>query len=215
MLTDLQIKRLKPTDARRVVAVGDGLSIRIEPSGRKNWIARKAGRTRGLGIYPEISLAEARSLADAATSAPHQFGALWDQWFADQIAPVHKRPENATNLRPLWASLERRRVDSLKRAELVALLRALRALRARAPSRAIRATSQLRSVLNYAVGLGLIDVSPLYGVPMSVTAGKPKKRTRVLTDGEIDALKEMAEQGGAAGAHGRIAQSCMHTLPSW
>ncbi len=204
MLTDLQIKRLKPGPKRRIVSVGDGLSIRVEPSGRKNWIARKAGRTRGLGSYPEVSLAEARAAVGIAVDVPTQFGQVWDQWFAEQVVGVHRRPQNATNLRPLWASIEGRRVDTLTRSELVALLRRLKA---RAPTRAIRATTQLRHVLLYAQALGLIDVSPLYAVPMSVTAGRSQKRTRVLTDPEI-AMLQAHEAPHAAFCRFLLATGC-------
>ena len=88
----------------------------------------------------------------------------------------------------------------------------LRSLRARAPARAITATTQLRGVLNHALALGLIDISPLYGVPQTVVAGKPKKRSRVLSDDEIAALKEMANTEGPAGAHGRFALFALASL---
>lgn len=203
MLTDLQIKRLKPTDKRRIVAVGDGLSIRIEPSGRKNWIARSGGKTRGLGAYPDISLADARALMGAQ---PTTFGQVWELWFADQVVGRHKQPANASNLRPLWAGIERRRIDGLKRAELVALIRALRD---RAPARAIKALSQLRGVFDFAVGIGILEVSPLYSVPQKYLVGSPKKRSRILTDAEIADLRDMAGQAGAAGGHARFALFCL------
>ncbi|MDO6479118.1 tyrosine-type recombinase/integrase [Shimia thalassica] len=205
MLTDLQIARLKPAEKRRVVAVGDGLSIRIEPSGRKNWIARRAGRSRGLGTYPEISLADARAQA-GLVSEPHLFSALWQDWFETDASKRLKRPGNATALRPLWKPLDGRRVDTLKRAELVKLLRDLKT---RAPSRARSATSQLRAVLDHAVALGLIEINPLYGVSMKVTAGPVQRRDRVLSDDEIRGLWKMRADGGAGGAHARF---CLFAL---
>ena len=210
MITDLQIQRMQPLSKRQTVALkdGSGLSLRIEPKGRKTWVMRKAGKLSTLGDYPDVSLADARAAAKAATSDPTQFGEIWQLWF-DEIAAHHKRPENAAKLKPLWASIMGRRVDTLKRAELVTLLRVLRA---RAPARAITATTQLRGVLNHALALGLIDISPLYGVPLAVVAGKPKKRTRVLSDDEISDLKEMATREGPAGAHGRFALFALATL---
>lgn len=65
-LTDSAIRSAKPGDVRRDLADGDGLYLRIEPTGRKVFYARsmlsKKVRMYRLGEYPaELSLAEART----------------------------------------------------------------------------------------------------------------------------------------------------------
>ena len=66
-LTDIAIKTLKPKAHHYTVSDGKGLSLRVYPSGRKVWQVRKMSDGKAvfisLGTYPDISLAEARSLA--------------------------------------------------------------------------------------------------------------------------------------------------------
>ena len=52
---------------------GDGLYLHVAPSGTKSWVQRieinEKRRDIGLGSYPTVSLAQARSLAAANRSA--------------------------------------------------------------------------------------------------------------------------------------------------
>lgn len=67
-LSDLQIRRAKPSDKTYSMADGFGLSLIIEPTGSKAWRFRYrfAGKAKmiSLGTYPLISLAEAREKRD-------------------------------------------------------------------------------------------------------------------------------------------------------
>ena len=206
MLTTNQIEALQPGERRQIFAMGDGsgLSLRVEVSGKKKWVARRDGKLRTLGDWPDLGIREAKAAAIEAIADPVSFAEVWDDWFHTEVEPSHKRPENARSLRPLWRSIEGRRVDSLKRAELVTLMRKIKA---RAPARAIRATSQLRSVLTHAVALGIVETNVMLGVPMSVTSAKGKPRDRVLSDDEIRGLK-----GGAGGPHTAFLMFCLATL---
>ena len=71
-LTDTMVKNLKSQSARYEVydAQVPGFGIRIAPSGRKTWVVfgRQHGRRARatLGIYPQVSLAEARMAATDA-----------------------------------------------------------------------------------------------------------------------------------------------------
>lgn len=66
MLTERKIQKLPPKDKRYSVALGDGLSIRIYPSGSKTWLFRfyEYGTVRDLtlGKYPDLSLAQVRQI---------------------------------------------------------------------------------------------------------------------------------------------------------
>ncbi|WP_170158972.1 integrase arm-type DNA-binding domain-containing protein [Brenneria alni] len=69
-LTDLEIRRAKPEDKPYTKNDGNGLSLLIEPNGSKGWRYRYRfdGKAKllSLGIYPTISLAEARQKRDEA-----------------------------------------------------------------------------------------------------------------------------------------------------
>ncbi len=69
-LNDLQVRKLKPKDTSFKKSVGKGLAIQVQPNGAKYWrfsyrFAKKQ-KTLALGVYPEISLKEAKEKTDEA-----------------------------------------------------------------------------------------------------------------------------------------------------
>ncbi|SAY22602.1 tyrosine-type recombinase/integrase [Klebsiella quasipneumoniae] len=69
-LNDMQIRRAKPEAKAYTLGDGQGLSLLIEPNGSKSWRFRYryAGKPKmiSLGVYPTITLADARSRRDEA-----------------------------------------------------------------------------------------------------------------------------------------------------
>ncbi|MDD9340018.1 MAG: tyrosine-type recombinase/integrase [Providencia heimbachae] len=69
-LTDMAIKRAKPKEKSYTLADGNGLSLLVETNGSKGWRYRYqfAGKTKmiSLGIYPVVTLNEARTKRDEA-----------------------------------------------------------------------------------------------------------------------------------------------------
>ena len=69
-LNDMQIRRAKPETKAYTLGDGQGLSLLIEPNGSKSWRFRYrfAGKPKmiSLGVYPTISLSDARSRRDDA-----------------------------------------------------------------------------------------------------------------------------------------------------
>ncbi|ENO1078634.1 MULTISPECIES: tyrosine-type recombinase/integrase [Enterobacter] len=69
-LNDMQIRRAKPEDKPYTLGDGQDLSLLIEPNGSKSWRFRYryAGKPKmiSLGVYPTITLADARSRRDEA-----------------------------------------------------------------------------------------------------------------------------------------------------
>jgi len=65
-LTNTQVKQAKACEKEFILADGDGLQLKIKPSGSKTWVFKyskpftKKRTNLGLGIYPEVSLAQAR-----------------------------------------------------------------------------------------------------------------------------------------------------------
>ncbi|MBD2779986.1 Arm DNA-binding domain-containing protein, partial [Xenorhabdus szentirmaii] len=69
-LTDLVIKRAKAKEKAYTLADGNGLSLLIDTNGSKGWRYRYqfAGKTKmiSLGVYPVVTLTEARAKRDEA-----------------------------------------------------------------------------------------------------------------------------------------------------
>lgn len=66
-ITSKKLTALKPREKRYSIAVGYGLSMKVQPSGTKSWVLRicTLGRVADLSIghFPEVSLAEAKQIA--------------------------------------------------------------------------------------------------------------------------------------------------------
>ncbi len=69
-VNDMQIRRAKPDAKAYTLSDGAGLSMLIEPNGSKSWRFRYrfAGKPEmiSLGVYPSVSLAQARLRRDEA-----------------------------------------------------------------------------------------------------------------------------------------------------
>ena len=67
MLTDKSIKKLMTKDKRYTVRFGDGLFLRVMPSGKKSWVLRYyfAGKARDLtlGTWPDLKILQAKQAA--------------------------------------------------------------------------------------------------------------------------------------------------------
>ena len=67
MLTDKSINKLMAKDKRYTVRFGDGLFLRVLPSGKKSWVLRYyfAGKARDLtlGLWPDLKILQAKQAA--------------------------------------------------------------------------------------------------------------------------------------------------------
>lgn len=90
-LSDKGIKAAKP-EKTTMLADGDGLYLRVQPSGSRNWIyvyeVDGKQHRMGLGTYPTVTLARARELAEDARKLR-----------ADNIDPLDEREAKAESER--------------------------------------------------------------------------------------------------------------------
>ena len=69
-LTNTELDRAKPAEKEYNLSDGNGLSLRVKTNGSKLWIFNyyhpftKKRKNISLGIYPELSLAQARRIKD-------------------------------------------------------------------------------------------------------------------------------------------------------
>lgn len=201
--TETAIKNLKWEGKDYRKTIGDGLVIQVRKSS-KTWLLRQQGqgrsRLRTLGKYPDTPLVEARreALKEAEKSTPTAMTvtALAERYMED-VAEEQRAADNIQGYinRAVIPAIGRRRVDSIKKAELVRLLQDYKKKRAAEDNRggdASRTTDTLRSILNrlfaYAIELGAIERNPMDGVTARVTGYKYTPRDRVLSPDEIREL---------------------------
>lgn len=88
LLTDKGIKAAKPGEKTTMLKDGEGLYLRVQPSGSKTWIyvyeMHNKQRRMGFGTYPTVTLQRARELAEDARKLR-----------ADGIDPLDAREEKA------------------------------------------------------------------------------------------------------------------------
>lgn len=193
-LTETTIRKLKNPDKEKLVGDERGLYLRCYPSGRRSWLyrSRKGGswKTRNLGEWPGVSLAEARTkaaaldkrvLPDAVT-----FGELLDEWFKRRIEPRYKVTKNIE----VYIGKGKAEAGKTPVAQLTTkmLTDILVEYAEAAPVAANRCLSNWKLALKYAVERGYIERSPLANTTAAVAGGKENTRARVLTDDEIRAL---------------------------
>ncbi|WP_416411874.1 integrase domain-containing protein [Pantoea sp. App145] len=130
-LTDTEIKKAKPTEKEFTLWDGDGLFLRIKPSGKKIWhlgytvpLTKKRAKM-SLGFYPYLTLAQARALRDEYLSllaqgidpqshneqkaqalkdaTEHTFQTVAKKWLDEKIKTSGISQDHAKDI---WRSLE-------------------------------------------------------------------------------------------------------------
>jgi integrase len=154
MLTDTAIRKAKPAAKPFKMADARGLFLLVHPSGSRYWRLkyRAAGKEKALafGVYPEVSLAEARQRCDAARAklrdgldpsaerkaaklasvdaGANTFGVIAAEWLERQrasMAPVTY--QKAQWLLRLADALDTRPMREITAPEVLAILRKLEA----------------------------------------------------------------------------------------
>lgn len=201
-LTDTEVKQAKPKEKEYNLADGKGLYLRVKPSGSKLWLFNytnpftKKRANIGLGQYPTISLAKARSLRQANL-----------ELLSEDIDPLahkieQKRLNTEANKNTLehvahsWFQIKKSKItyaygeDISRSLQLhvfpkmgnmpIHKVRARNAIEALTPIAAKgsletvkRLCQRLNEIMVYAVNTGLIDSNPLAGI--SSAFGSPKK----------------------------------------
>ncbi len=140
-ITARAVEAAKPKDKPYKLTDAEGLYLMVTPTGAKSWRANYtlAGKqkTRTYGLYPAVSLAQARELhraarstapAQAATSAP-TFGKAAKAWLRKHLPslanPKHRGQVEATLERFAYPALEHRPIDTITRRELVEVVKAV------------------------------------------------------------------------------------------
>ena len=208
-LTDTSVKNLKPQGRRFEVfdAQVPGFGVRVAPSGRKTWIAfgRQHGRRARatLGVYPQMSLAEARVAATEALKAMRDgvfssdkasrlFEDVLSDWYdrEQRQRKSFRQVENAMKLHVV-PYLKGREIQDIRKADLVRIIDRVADSGARTQANRVRAF--VTRFFNWACERDLIEHSPAASLPK--VQGE-RSRDRVLTESELRSVWHAADAIG-------------------
>ncbi|MEX6312563.1 tyrosine-type recombinase/integrase [Providencia manganoxydans] len=196
-LTDAKVRAAKPLDKSYKLTDGDGMHLMVHTNGSKYWRLqyRFGGKQKmlALGVYPDISLAEAREKRDAARKL-----------IANGFDPSEKRKEvkeeqqkefntfekvardwHATNKKwseghshrvlksledNIFAAIGKRNIAELKTRDLLEPIKAVE-MSGRLEV-AARLQQRVTAIMRYAVQSGLIDYNPAQDMAGAVATGK-------------------------------------------
>lgn len=205
------IDALKPMDKRYEVhdLLCPGFSIRVYPSGKKVFTVKyRYGvkqRRMQVGVYPRLSLAEARARATEACrmvddgidpAAKRRQLDMRVEAVCAQFIRIYARPRNRS-----WKEAERilqrelvpvfgqRDIRQLTRPDIMSLIDG--AVDRGSAYQANRIHSHVRKLFNWCVERGIVETSPVVGLRAPT---REQARDRVLTDAEITALLKACEK---------------------
>lgn len=180
-LSALTVKQAKPKEKPYKLSDGKGLNLEVRPNGSKYWRLsyryQQKQKTLALGVYPVVSLAEARELTLEAKKLLHQnldpsvhkkrqkietsehtFKLIAEQWHKKESGRWSKDHSDK-----VWNSLE---VDAfshigdmpIKDIRTPDVLSIIRKIESRgALDVASRVKQRIRSVLRYAIQIGILE----------------------------------------------------------
>lgn len=215
-LTENQIKRCSPREKIYFLADDDGLSLKVEPNGRKSWSYRYAiaGTNKRprimLGIYPVLSLKQARSERDNFKANQYKktevkqwkvktFQNVCEEWLVFKARnSFHDQPrcgviqlaKSCLN-KDIYPNLGDLPFKAVERSHLVAVIKEIESRDVKEPVQ--KAYSYLNQIYDYAVAMGYCDFNLAYGLNKIIVKTKIKKNYPYLKPENInDFLRRLA-----------------------
>lgn len=213
MLTDTSIKNAKPGEKARKLSDEKGLVLLVNPNGSKWWRFRYRfdGKEKmlGFGVYPEVTLKEAREKRDearkilrngidpsqakkaqkASDSGADSFETIAREWFA-KFSPTWTPSHGDRILRRLerdiFPWIGKRPIGEIKAPELLTVLRRIE--ERGAVETAHRASQNCGQVFRYAVATGRAERDPTGDLRGSIPPTKQKHHASITDPREIGAL---------------------------
>ena len=193
-LTNTQVKQAKPKEGKEYsLSDGQGLGLRIKSTGSKAWIFNyyhpftKKRLNMSFGLYPEVSLAEAREQRDRARALVssnidpqvHRRAAIQRKTaessetlkqVASKWLEVKKSTVSADHATDIWRSLELHIFPDLEQVSIheITAPKAIEALTPLAHKGSLetvrRVAQRLNEVMYFAVNSGVIHANPTSGI---------------------------------------------------
>lgn len=227
-LTNLAVKQAKPGAKTKKMADGGGLNLEIRANGSKYW--RLAYRFNGkqkalaLGVYPIVSLSDARKQREAAKellqqgidpskakqdqkaaiSGENNFESIAMEWFGVQQSGWVKRHAQtilgrlSNHILPALGSTPIKAIDA------PLLLAMLRKIEARGTLETARRVNQIcGQVFRFAIAIGKADRNPSADLRGALTPPKPKHMASLTNPKDVAGLLRAID-----GYHGSFATCC-------
>lgn len=183
-LTDIKVRTAKPTDKQYKLTDGNGMHLLVHPNGSRYWRLqyRYGGKQKmlALGVYPDVSLADARARRDEARKLlangidpgekkrndkveqeeARTFEQLAIEWHATnkKWSEEHSRRVLKSLEDNLFPAIGKRKITDLKTRDLLAPIKAVEVSgRLEVASRLQQRTT---AIMRYAVQSGLLDYNP-------------------------------------------------------
>ncbi|GKW22300.1 integrase [Pectobacterium araliae] len=199
-LTDIKVRTAKPADKQYKLTDGNGMHLLIHPNGSKYWRLqyRFGGKQKmlALGVYPDVSLADARARRDDARkllangsdpgdkkksdkieqSEALTFREVAIEWHATnkKWSEEHSRRVLKSLEDNLFFAIGKRNIAELKTRDLLAPIKAVeQSGRLEVASRLQQRTT---AIMCYAVQSGLIDYNPAQEMAGAVASSNRQHR---------------------------------------
>ena len=213
MLTDASIKNAKPKEKAYKLTDGEGMFLLLNPNGSRWWRFnyRIGGKHKQIsfGVYPEVTLKEAREKRDearkmlrdgidpsqakkaqkASDSGANSFETIAREWFA-KFSPTWTPSHGDRILRRLerdiFPWIGKRPISEIKAPELLTVLRRIE--ERGAVETAHRASQNCGQVFRYAVATGRAERDPTGDLKGSIPPTKQKHHASIIDPREIGAL---------------------------
>ncbi|MEC5342576.1 integrase arm-type DNA-binding domain-containing protein [Brenneria populi] len=199
-LTDIKVRTAKPADKQYKLTDGNGMHLLVHPNGSKYWRLqyRFGGKQKmlALGVYPDVSLADARARRDEARKLLANGSDPGDKKKSDKIEQSEALTFrdvaiewHATNKK--WSEEHSRRVLKSLEDNLFSVIgeRNIAELKTRdllAPIKAVEQSGRLEvasrlqqrttAIMRYAVQSGLIDYNPAQEMAGAVASSNRQHR---------------------------------------
>ncbi len=206
-LTDIKVRTTKPSDKSFKLTDGQGMHLLINPNGSKYWRLqyRFGGKQKvlALGVYPMVSLGEARRKRDEAKKLVsdgidpsekkkadkiEQSEALTFEAVAREWHTACKRKWSDSHSERVLKSMEdglftaigKRKISELNTRDLIAPIKAVEA--SGRLEVAARLQQRTTAIMRYAVQNGLIDYNPAQDMSGAITVAKRTHRPALPFD---------------------------------
>lgn len=239
-LTNTQIKQAKPKEKEYSLNDGQGLALRIKPTGSKLWIFNyyqpftKKRKNMGLGIYPDVSLASARQkrnearqlVSDDIDPLDHreqqhdiQKLALGNtlEHIAKQWIDVKRSTVSEDHANKTWTSLELHIFPNLGKYPIDKLtakkvIEQLSPIAAKGSLETIKRLCQrLNEIMVFSVNTGLLEHNPLSGIGKAFKTPE-KQHLATIKPEELPALMQTINRASIKRVTRHLIEWQLHTL---
>ncbi|MBK5144248.1 integrase arm-type DNA-binding domain-containing protein [Budviciaceae bacterium BWR-B9] len=220
-LTDTKVRAAKPQEKEYTLTDGDGMFMLVHPKGSKYWRMRFrfAGKQHlmALGVYPEVSLADARQKRDEARKLiaagidprvhkkeeqekqldeTRTFEAVARAWHAEnkKWSELHSERILKGLEEHLFPTLGKVHIADLKTKDLLIPIKAVE--RSGRLEVAMRLKQRTTAIMTYAVQNGMIDYNPAQDMAGAILAGKVEHRPALPLNRLSELLKRVDEYKG-------------------